>query len=122
MKIETTILSNLISSPDYTRKVIPYIKEEYFQDSTEKVVFKTITRYVERYKSPPEHDVIKLDLQKVTLNEEQYKVAQEYVDNLGSYVSDDQLEWLIDETEQWCKDKAIYNAILNGIHLSLIHI
>ena len=117
LNLEQTILSNLISNPDYTRKVIPYIKEEYFQDSTEKVVFKTIALYVERYKSPPEQGVVKLDLQKVTLNEEQYKVAQEYVDNLSYDISAEQFEWLVDETEKWCKNKAIYNAILNGIHI-----
>ena len=117
LNLEQTILSNLISSPDYTRKVIPYIKEEYFQDSTEKVVFKTIALYVDRYKSPPEHGVVKLDLQKVTLNEEQYKVAQEYVDNLSYDISTEQFEWLVNETEKWCKDKAIYNAILDGIHI-----
>ena len=118
LNLEQTILSNLISSPDYTRKVIPYLKEEYFQDTTERVVFKTIALYVDRYKSPPDdREIIKLDLQKATLNEEQYKVAQEYVDNLSSYISEEQFEWLIDETEKWCKDKAIYNAILNGIHI-----
>jgi len=117
LNLEQTILSNLISNPDYTRKVIPYIKEEYFQDSTEKVIFKTISLYVDRYKSPPEHGVVKLDLQKVTLNEEQYKVAQEYVDNLSYDISTEQFEWLVNETEKWCKDKAIYNAILNGIHI-----
>ena len=117
LNLEQTILSNLISNPDYTRKVIPYIKEEYFQDSTEKVVFKTIALYVDRYKSPPEHGVVKLDLQKVTLNEEQYKVAQEYVDNLSYDISTEQFEWLVNETEKWCKDKAIYNAILNDTHI-----
>ena len=118
LNLEQTILSNLISSPDYTRKVIPYLKEEYFQDTTEKVVFKTISLYVDRYKSPPEDkEIIKLDLQKATLNEEQYKVAKEYVDNLSSDISEEQFEWLIDETEMWCKDKAIYNAILSGIHI-----
>ena len=117
LNLEQTILSNLIYSDDYTRKVFPYLKEDYFQDSTDKVIFKTIARYIERYKSSPEHDVIKLDLQKVTLNEEQYKVAQEYVGTLTHITSDEQLEWLIDETEKWCKDKAIYNAILNGIHI-----
>ena len=118
LNLEQTILSNLISSPDYTRKVIPYLKEEYFQDTTERVVFKTIALYVERYKSPPDDtEIIKLDLQKATLNEEQYRVAQEYVDNLSSHISEEQFEWLIDETEKWCKDKAIYNAILNGIHI-----
>ena len=118
LNLEQTILSNLISSSDYTRKVIPYIKEEYFQDSTEKVVFKTISMYVDRYKSTPEDkEIIKLDLQKATLNEEQYKVAKEYVDNLSSDISEEQFDWLIDETEKWCKDKAIYNAILSGIHI-----
>ncbi len=118
LNLEQTILSNLISSPDYTRKVIPYLKEEYFQDTTERVVFKTIALYVDRYKSPPDdRDIIKLDLQKATLNEEQYKVAQKYVDDLSSNISEEQFEWLIDETEKWCKDKAIYNAILNGIHI-----
>ena len=118
LNLEQTILSNLISSSDYTRKVIPYIKEEYFQDSTEKVVFKTISMYVDRYKSPPEDkEIIKLDLQKATLNEEQYKVAKEYVDNLSSDISEEQFDWLVDETEKWCKDKAIYNAILSGIHI-----
>ena len=118
LNLEQTILSNLISNPDYTRKVIPYIKEEYFQDTTERVVFKTIALYVDRYKSPPEdREIIKLDLQKATLNEEQYKVAKEYVDNLSSDISEEQFEWLVDETEKWCKDKAIYNAILSGIHI-----
>ena len=74
--------------------------------------------YVDRYKSTPEDkEIIKLDLQKATLNEEQYKVAKEYVDNLSSDISEEQFEWLIDETEKWCKDKAIYNAILSGIHI-----
>ena len=118
LNLEQTILSNLISSSDYTRKVIPYLKEEYFQDTTERVVFKTISSYVDRYKSPPEDkEIIKLDLQKATLNEEQYKVAQEYVDNLSSDISIEQFEWLVDETEKWCKNKAIYNAILDGIHI-----
>ena len=118
LNLEQTILSNLISSPDYTRKVIPYLKEEYFQDTTEKVVFKTISLYVDRYKSPPEDkEIIKLDLQKATLNEEQYKVAQKYVDQLSSDISIEQFEWLVDETEKWCKNKAIYNAILDGIHI-----
>ena len=61
LNLEQTILSNLIYSDDYTRKVFPYLKEDYFQDSTDKVIFKTIARYIERYKSSPEHDVIKLD-------------------------------------------------------------
>ncbi len=117
LNLEQTILTNLLYSPDYTRKVIPYIKEEYFQDHTEKVIFRTIAAYVERYKSSPDQEVVKLDLQKATLNEEQYKLTQEYVDNLDARISDEQLEWLVNETEKWCQDRAIYNAILSGIHI-----
>ena len=117
LNLEQTILTNLLYSPDYTRKVIPYIKEEYFQDHTEKVIFKTIAAYVERYKSSPDQEVVKLDLQKASLNEEQYKLTQEYVDNLDARITDEQLEWLVNETEKWCQDRAIYNAILSGIHI-----
>ena len=118
LNIEQTILTNLIFNSEYTRKVIPYIKVEYFKDTTQKVVFQTIEAYVNSYKSNPDNvEVIKLDLQKVTLNEEQYKKTQDFVDGLGEAVSEEQFDWLVDETEKWCKDKAIYNAILNGIHI-----
>ena len=118
LNLEQTILTNLIYNSEYTRKVIPYIKAAYFQDITQKVVFQTIESYVNNYKSNPDNiEVIKLDLQKASLNEEQYKQAQELVDSLGEAVSDEQFDWLVDETEKWCKDKAIYNAILDGIHI-----
>ena len=118
LNLEATILTNLIYNSTYTRKVIPYIKAEYFQDTTQKVVFQTIEAYVDSYKSNPDNaEVIKLDLQKATLNEEQYKKTQELVDDLGEAVSEEQFDWLVDETEKWCKDKAIYNAILDGIHI-----
>ena len=118
LNLEATILTNLIFNSEYARKVIPYIKGEYFQDTTQKVVFQTIEAYVNSYKSNPDNiEVIKLDLQKATLNEEQYKQAQELVDSLSEAVSEEQFDWLVDETEKWCKDKAIYNAILDGIHI-----
>ena len=118
LNLEATILTNLIYNSEYTRKVIPYIKGEYFQDTIQRIVFETIDTYVEKYKVNPDNvDVIKLDLEKVTLNEEQYKKSLEYVDSLSLPISDEQFKWLVDETEKWCKDKAIYNAILNGIHI-----
>ena len=60
-KIETTILNNLIFNEEFTRKVIPFIKEDYFQDGTEKVLFRTITSYVEKYKINPELEALALD-------------------------------------------------------------
>ena len=114
-KIETTILNNLIHNEEYTRKVIPFIKEEYFHDGVEKILFKTIEEYVEKYKINPDLEVLSLDLQKVSFNEEQFKAANVYLSELTP--SKVNLDWLVDQTERWCKDKAIYNAILNGIHI-----
>jgi replicative DNA helicase len=113
--LETTILSNLIYNEDYARKVIPFIKEEYFQDGIEKVLYKSIWKYAENYKSAATVAALAIEVQKATLNEEQYNTAIEYLQNIPK--EDVGFEWLVDETEKWCKDKAIYNAVLNGIYI-----
>jgi replicative DNA helicase len=113
--LEQTILSNLIYNEDYARKVIPFIKEEYFQDSIEKVIFKTIWQYADQYKSAATVSALAIELQKATLNDEHYKTALEYLESLEK--DEVGLEWLSNQTEQWCKDKAIYNAVLNSIHI-----
>tara|TARA_A100001011_G_C14251523_1_gene818123 strand:- start:64 stop:1407 length:1344 start_codon:yes stop_codon:yes gene_type:complete len=113
--LETTILSNLIYNEDYARKVIPFIKEEYFQDGIEKVIFKTIWQYADQYKSAATVSALAIELQKATLNDEHYKTALEYLESLEK--DEVGLEWLSNQTEQWCKDKAIYNAVLNSIHI-----
>jgi len=115
MKIETTILNNLIYNEEYSRKVIPFLKEEYFQDGIEKIIFKTIWEYVEKYKRNPTIDILSIEIEKIALNQEQYKSSIEYFSDLVETPTD--LDWLVDQTEKWCKDKAIYNAILNGIHI-----
>ena len=113
--IETTILNNLIFNEDYTRKVIPFLKAEYFTDFTEKTVFQTVADYVDKYKSVPDVEALNIDIQKVPQTEEQYKTIQEYLTHFVPSKVDEQ--WLLDETEKFCKDKAIYNAILDGIHI-----
>ena len=115
MKIETTILSNLIHNEEYSRKVIPFIREEYFQDGIEKVIFQTIWSYAEKYKSNPTLDALVIDVQDKALNEDQYKKSVDYLTEIEETPTD--LDWLTDQTEKWCKDKAIYNAVLNGIQI-----
>ena len=105
----------MIHNEEFTRKVIPFIKAEYFQDGVEKVVFETIWNYVENYKANPTIETIVIDVQKVVQNEEQHKSCLEYIEKISPGNSDQ--EWLIKETEDWCKERAIYNAILNGIHI-----
>ena len=115
LRLEQTILSNLIHNEDFARTATPFIKDEYFQDGIEKVIFQTILNYTEQYSVNPTIEALSIDVQKKSLNEEQFKQAVEYLSGIEK--TDTDLQWLLDQTEQWCKDKAIYNAILNGIHI-----
>ena len=115
MRIETTILSRLLYNEEYTRKVIPFIRQEYFSDHTERTIFKTINDYVEKYNNNPSIESLNIDIQKAVLNEDQHKTIQGYLSELSSSESD--FQWLVDETEKWCKDRAIYNAIFSGIQI-----
>ena len=115
MRIETTILSSLLYNEEYTRKVIPFIRQEYFSDHTERTIFKTINDYVEKYNNNPSIESLNIDIQKAVLNEDQHKTIQGYLSELSSSESD--FQWLVDQTEIWCKERAIYNAIFTGIQI-----
>ena len=115
MRIETTILSSLIHNEEYTRKVIPFLKQDYFSDHVEKTIFRSIFDYVEKYNNTPSIEALDIDLQKIPQSEDQYKSSQEYLNSLQPSESD--FQWLVDETEKWCKDRAIYNAIFSGIQI-----
>ena len=116
-RIETTILNNLIHNEEYTRKVIPFLKADYFQDFTEKTIFLGVNQYVEKYKSIPNIEALTIDIQKISQTEDQHKTVQEYLSTRFVSFSKVDEQWLLDETEKFCKDKAIYNAILDGIHI-----
>ena len=116
MRIETTILNNLLQNEEYVRKVIPFIEAEYFSDFIEKTIFTTIKEYIQKYNDPPVVEALLIDVQKVALTEEQYGRVKEYIDTHIKKTEVD-LEWAINETEKWCKDKAIYNAIFTGIQI-----
>ena len=116
MRIETTILNNLLQNEEYVRKVIPFIQAEYFADFIEKTIFTTINEYIKKYNDPPVVEALLIDVQKVALTEEQYGRVKEYIDTHIKKTEVD-LEWVINETEKWCKDKAVYNAIFTGIQI-----
>ena len=115
--MERTILHHLILNEDYSRKVLPFIKEEYFQDNVEKTLFKTILQYADKYKSLPAVEALGIEIQKTTVTEEEFKKVNNYLEDLQTDLQKIDDQWLLDETEKWCKDKAIYNAILSGIHI-----
>jgi len=116
MRIETTILNNLLQNEEYVRKVIPFIEQEYFADFIEKTIFTTIQEYIKKYNDPPVVEALLIDVQKASLTEEQYGRVKEYIDTHIKKTEVD-FEWAINETEKWCKDKAIYNAIFKGIQI-----
>ena len=112
--IEQTILTNLIHNEDYVRKVIPYLKPEYFHDVVDRSVFALIVNYFDRYNTPPSIEALSVDLSNTdNLSEDQFKTADELIGKL--IPSDSTIEWLTDETEKFCQDKAIYNAIMESI-------
>lgn len=114
--IERVILSNLIHNDDYARKVIPFIKTEYFQDYSERVVFDLVDDYVKKYNSFPTQEALAIDLSnKDGLNDETFKIGKEIITSLDA--TDSKLDWLLDQTEKWCQDKALYLGIMKSIKI-----
>ena len=114
--IEKTILANLIHNEDYARKVLPFIKETYFQDRNEKIVFSEIASFSEKYSKFPTLTSLEVELDsRKDLTEQQYKDIKELVSTLTNDPVD--TEWLTDTTEKFCKDRAIYNAVVDGISI-----
>ena len=113
--IENTILSGLVFNEDYARKVLPFLKDEYFADMSEKAVFKEIASFIGEYNGLPTKESIRITVsEKDNLNEEQYKLVNVVIDKLD-YDEKTDTDWLVDKTEQFCQDKAIYNAVRESI-------
>ena len=119
MKLEQTILKNLIFNDEYLRKVLPFLKDEYFSEKVEKYIFKEVENFVEKYNSTPTIESIVISMQdKKSMTSEEYESFQGYMTKLSA-LKDEQskIEWLIDKTEKFCQEKAVYNAVLNSIHI-----
>ena len=114
--IERTTLSNLVKNEPYARKVLPFIKPEYFSDLHERVVFEEISKFIEKYGNQPTKESLSIELDnRKDLTEEQFKRVVDIVETLSD--ADVDMQWLVDTTEKFCKDKAVYNAILSGIQI-----
>ena len=116
-KVESLILRNLIHNEEYVRKVIPFIKSEYFEDFNQKVVFEEILKFVQDYNQPATKEVLCIEVEKrQDINDTSFKEITQMV----SYLDDDPSEfnWLVDTTEKWCRDRAIYLALMESIALA----
>jgi len=116
-KVETTILRNLLFNNEYCRKVLPFIKNEYFENFHEKVVFDETCKFLLAYENLATKEVLLIETEKRTdITEDTYKTICEYVGNLDNSPAD--LDWLYDITEKWCRDRAIYLALMQSIKIA----
>jgi len=117
LRIERVILENLLSNEIYTRKVIPFLKEEYFQIKEERILYKLISEFILKYNKLPTKDIVCVDLTNdKSVSQMEHDNIVDMVEELNATNKQDE-EWLLNETEKFCKDKSIYNAILESIHI-----
>ena len=115
--VETTILRNLLFNNDYCRKVLPFIKGEYFENLHEKVVFDEISKFISAYEKLATKEVLLIEAENRTdITEDTYRIICEYVSSLDDTAADQQ--WLEDTTEKWCRDRAIYLALMGSIKIA----
>jgi replicative DNA helicase len=114
MRLETTILKNLVHNEPYARKVLPFLVKEYFTDLTDRSVFDLISQFIQKYNKTPTVEILELSLQNTNVKEQAYSDASNLIKELQDY-QDIDTNWLVSETEKFCRDKAVYNAILKSI-------
>jgi replicative DNA helicase len=114
---EALILRNLIYNEDYTRKVLPFIKKEYFIDNLQKILYEEISNFTTEYNALPTPESLSIELEKRSdLNEESYSEITKIISELSDEPAEK--EWLLKTTEQWCKDRSIYLAIRECIQIA----
>ena len=116
-QIEFLILKNLLHNEKYLRKTIPFLKSEYFQDTNQKIVFEEISTFVGEYNELPTKEVLTIEVEKRNdINEDSFKQVTHVIGCLDE--SPVEFDWLVDTTEKWCRDRAIYLALLDSIAIA----
>ena len=116
-KVEILILRNLIHNEDYARKVIPFLKKDYFEEESQRILYGEISDFIEGYNKLPTKEILQIELSNLTdLTQENYNQISQTIDILDKVPSDD--DWLMDTTEKWCRDRAIYLALMESIQLA----
>ena len=118
-RLENSILKNLIYNEEYARKVLPFINTEYFSDNSEKNVFVEIKNFVEKYKALPTYEALVINFtESKSLTEEQVRGAVDLLKDIHQNKDEPtEIQWLTDQTEKFCQDKAIYNAIMESVSI-----
>jgi len=117
-RLEQTILKNLITNEEYTRKVLPYIKSDFFQERDESFLFKQIREYFLKYKSVPTPEALIIDIdEKDGVDAQLLSETINLIQEIKSDTSNTPEKWLVDSTEEWCKDRAVYNGVMSSIEI-----
>ena len=117
LKIEEIAISKLIINDDYCRKVLPFIKDEYFDSHSNRIIFTALSEYIDNYDTCPEPAALKIDIEKrKDISEESFQEVEKILDNLDTDFYNE--DWLLDTTEKWCKERAIYLALMESIKIA----
>ncbi len=117
LKIEEVALSKLILEEDYCRKVLPFLKDEYFDALSNRTLFNTLTEYINEYDNTPEPTALKIEVEKRRdITEDIFKEIVSFLDNLDHDQYNE--DWLLDTTEKWCKERAIYLALMESVKIA----
>ena len=118
MKTEIAILKNLLQNEEYTRKVLPFLKTDYFTENADKIVYDKVNDFVVKYNTLPSKEALVIELHEMKINEEEFKESMELLDEINSDTEEyTDIGWLLDTTERFCQDKAIYNAVVESISI-----
>ena len=119
MKLELAILKNLVYNEDYLRKVLPFLKSDYFSDRTERTLFNEITSFTETYNTPPTIEALGIAVkEKNTLTDDEVQKCGDYLKEIEeNSKTETEIQWLVDKTEGFCQEKAIYNGVLRAISI-----
>ena len=116
-KVEFLILRNLLYNDVYTRKVIPFIKNEYFEDANQKIIFEEILKFIQKYNKLATKEVLAIEVEnRKDINDTSFKEIIHTIECLEDVPVE--LEWMINTTEKWCRDRAIYLALMESIHIA----
>jgi len=117
-RIETLILKNLIHNEEYSRKVLPFLTKEYFMEHTDKLLYEQINSFINKYNNLPTKEALVIELDGTSLKDEEFENVTElltYLEGQNDEKSD--IQWLLETTEKFCQDKAIYNAVVSSIKI-----
>ena len=117
-RIETLILKNLIHNEEYSRKVLPFLNKEYFMEHTDKLLYEQIDSFINKYNNLPTKEALVIELDGTSLKDEEFENVTELLTHLeGQNNEKSDLSWLLETTEKFCQDKAIYNAVVSSIKI-----